>query len=51
MYHLSICYHDGLGVEKNREMAVRYLFAAADRGFKKAIDVINENKIERPISN
>lgn len=50
MYHLAICYNDGLGVDRNPAAAAHYLYAAADRGFRKAIDIINKYKIPRPKS-
>ena len=51
MYHLAAHYNEGVGVEKNPQMAAAYLYAAADRGFQPAIDVIQKNRIPRPIIN
>ena len=51
MFHLAICYNDGLGVEVDHDLVAHYLYESADRGFQRAIDVINENKIPRPIKN
>ena len=51
MFHLAICYNDGLGVEKDPNLMASYLYAAADRGFQPAIDAINKNRIPRPEAN
>ena len=44
MYHLAVCYNDGLGVEKDPKMVASFLHTAADRSFQPAIDIINRNK-------
>ena len=47
MYHLAICYNDGLGVEKDPKMVASFLHAAADSGFQPAIDIITKNNASR----
>lgn len=47
MYHLAICYNDGLGVEKDPKMVASFLHTAADRGFQPAIDIITKNNASR----
>lgn len=49
MFHLAICYNDGLGVEVDQDLAAHYLYESADRGFQRARDVINKNNIPRPL--
>ena len=48
MFHLAKLYSEGLGVEKDLGMAASLLYAAADRGFRPAIDAIQKNRIPRP---
>ena len=48
MFHLAICYNDGLGVEKDSNKMAYYMYAAADRGFQRAIEAIQKYNIRRP---
>lgn len=52
MFHLAICYNDGLndglGVEKDPNKMAYYMYAAADRGFQRAIEIIKKYNIQRP---
>lgn len=47
MFHLFICYNEGLGVERDYQKTLEYLFAAAERGWQPAIQVIRENNLQR----
>ena len=46
MFHLAICYDEGLGVEKNNEKSYHYLTGAANLGWEPAIQMLKENGVE-----
>ncbi|MDE6577278.1 MAG: hypothetical protein K2J82_09980 [Muribaculaceae bacterium] len=48
IFHLAICYSNGLGVEKDERKAYQLLHESADLGWQPAINVIIQNKISRP---
>ncbi|MDE6792342.1 MAG: hypothetical protein K2J48_04595, partial [Muribaculaceae bacterium] len=48
IFHLAICYSNGLGVEANQRKAYQLLYEAADLDFGPAINMIVQNNISRP---
>ncbi|MDE5887409.1 MAG: hypothetical protein K2H46_07475 [Muribaculaceae bacterium] len=48
IFHLAICYSNGLGVEANQRKAYQLLYEAADLGWHPAINMIIQNNIPRP---
>lgn len=46
MFHLAICYDEGLGVEKDNEKSFHYLVEAANLGWEPAIKTLREYGVE-----
>lgn len=48
LFHIAICYAEGLGVDRDIHQAIKLFYAAADLGWQPAIEVINQNRLPRP---
>jgi len=43
LFHLGMCYNEGLGVAPDQEKALEYLYRAYDKGHGEALEYMTKN--------